>query len=128
MAGRTKIESHEHYIQSAAEEAQNILTRIQAIVESMVPKATRCISYNLPAFRLGKTFFYFAAFKKHIGVYPPVTDDEALVEALASYRNEKGNLAFPLNKPMPYELIGRVAVALSKQYGNLAPGMHDSTL
>lgn len=117
MAGRPKIESHEHYIESAAEEAQEILTRIQALVESKVPKATRCISYSMPAFKLGKTFFYFAAFKKHIGVYPPMTADEALVAELAPYRNEKGNLAFPLNEPMPYELIGRVAVALSKQYG-----------
>ena len=117
MTARPKFESHEQYIQSAPKEVQDFLTRIQALVESMVPKAKRCISYNLPAFKLGKTFFYFAAFQKHIGVYPPITADEGLIAELAPYRNEKGNLAFPLNQPMPYEVIGRVAVALSKQYG-----------
>ena len=117
MADSLKFESHEHYMQSATAEAQAILLRIQSMVEAMIPDATRCISYNLPAFKLGRTFFYFAAFKKHIGVYPPMTLDEALVEELKPYRNEKGNLAFPLNRPMPFELIGRVAVALARQYG-----------
>lgn len=116
MADKLKFESHEQYIQSAATDAQAILARIQTVVASMVPNATRCISYNMPAFKLDRTFFYFAAFKKHIGVYPPVTDNKALVEELRPYRNEKGNLAFPLNQPMPYELIGRVSRALSSQY------------
>jgi uncharacterized protein YdhG (YjbR/CyaY superfamily) len=116
MANKTTFESHEHYIRSALPRVRSALTRIQAIVESKVPGATRCISYNLPAFKKRRTFFYFAAFKKHIGVYPPVTDDKALMEALKPYSNEKGNLAFPLDQPIPYELIGRVAYALSQQY------------
>ncbi len=116
MAEKTKFESHDHYMRFATAEARAALTRIQAIVESTVPGVTRCISYNLPAFKKERTFFYFAAFKKHIGVYPPVADNAALVAELKPHRNEKGNLAFPLDRPIPYELIGRVARALSHQY------------
>ena len=117
MPERTRFLSHEEYIAAASKDAQEILSRIQALVEAALPTAQRCISYNLPAYRDRKVFFYFAAFKNHLGVYPPVKDDAGLVRELASYRNEKGNLAFKYKDPIPYELIGRVAVALSREYG-----------
>lgn len=116
MSERTKFKSHEEYIASAPGDVQEILLKVQALVEAALPKAQRCISYNMPAYRDGKVFFYFAAFKNHLGVYPPVTEDAVLVQALAPYRNEKGNLAFKYKESIPYELIGRVAVALSKEY------------
>jgi uncharacterized protein YdhG (YjbR/CyaY superfamily) len=94
------------------------LSSIQSRVESLIPNASRCIAYNIPAFRQKRVFFYFAAFKKHIGIYPPVTRDAALIKELEPYRNEKGNLAFSLDQPLPLELIGRVAVALSQEYAN----------
>jgi uncharacterized protein YdhG (YjbR/CyaY superfamily) len=109
--------SHEEYFQSIAPEVRSVLESIQARVETLLPEASRCISYNIPAFRAKHVFFYFAAFKKHIGIYPPVTEDAALVKELASYRGEKGNLSFPLNKPLPIDLIGRVAVTLHQEYG-----------
>ncbi len=110
--------SHEDYFAGIAPESRSLLLMIQAKVEELVPGATRCISYNLPAFRRGRVFFYFAAFKKHIGIYPPVTRDAALIQELTRYRGEKGNLSFPLNEPLPIDLIGRVAVALSQEYGS----------
>jgi uncharacterized protein YdhG (YjbR/CyaY superfamily) len=109
--------SHEEYFEQAAPEAQPLLAAIQVRVEALLPGVTRCISYRMPAFRAKRVFFYFAAFKKHIGVYPPLTADAALVEELAPYRGPKGNLSFPLNRPLPIDLIGRVAVALHRQYG-----------
>lgn len=108
--------SHEAYFDSAAPEAQPLLTSIQEKVESLIPTATRCISYNMPAFRGKRVFFYFAAFKKHIGIYPPVKGDAALIAELMPYRGEKGNLAFQLNEPLPLDLIGRVALALHREY------------
>jgi len=111
-----KHPSHEAYFESAAPDAQPLLTSIQSKVESLIPTATRCISYNMPAFRDKRVFFYFAAFKKHIGVYPPVTGDAALIAELAPYRGEKGNLSFPLSEPLPLDLIGRVALALHSEY------------
>lgn len=62
-------------------------------------------------------FLYFAAFKNHIGVYPPVKGDAKLEKELEQYRGEKGNLKFPLSKPIPDELIARVAKALARAYG-----------
>ena len=60
-------------------------------------------------------FLLFRAFKKHIGIYPPVKGDKSLQEAVLPYRGEKGNQRFPLDRPMPYELIGRVASALARE-------------
>lgn len=93
-----------------------MLQAIQHQVESLLPEATQCISYRMPAFKAKRVFFYFAAFKQHIGIYPPVTKDAALVRELAPYRGPKGNLSFPLSEPLPLELIGRVAVALNREY------------
>jgi uncharacterized protein YdhG (YjbR/CyaY superfamily) len=81
------------------------------------PGSTECISYQMPALRHDKVFLYFAAFKKHIGVYPPV-QDQALAEELARYRGPKGNLQFPLSAPLPYDLIARVAQSLARQYSS----------
>ncbi len=116
MTARTRFTSHEAYIASAPSDIRKILLQVQALVEAALPKAQRCISYNLPAYRDGKVFFYFAGFRNHLGVYPPVRDDPALIEELEPYRNEKGNLAFKYRDPIPYELIGRVARALARQY------------
>lgn len=114
--------SHEHLFASAPPEARQRLEEIQALVERIVPDAKRCVSYGMPAFRKEKVFFYFASFKNHIGVYPPVTRPEALVDALGPYRGPKGNLIFPHGEPLPTELIGRVAEALARQY---SPGDRD---
>jgi uncharacterized protein YdhG (YjbR/CyaY superfamily) len=62
----------------------------------------------MPAFTLDGDLIYFAAFKKHIGIFPPVRGDEKLSEELERYRGEKGNLKFPLDEPIPYALISRV--------------------
>ena len=116
MASASKFISHDQYFDSVQPDVRTILYRIQKTVASVVPGSVRCISYNMPAFKARKVFFYFSAFKSHIGVYPPVTSDKALIRELAPYRGDKGNLKFPLNQPLPFELIGRVAKALSKQY------------
>lgn len=96
------------------------LKQIQAEVEARLPDATRCIGYGMPAFKQERIFMYFAAFKNHVGIYPPVKDDKALIEETQAYRGPKGNLSFPLARAIPVSLIGKVAVALSKQYAQLA--------
>jgi uncharacterized protein YdhG (YjbR/CyaY superfamily) len=108
--------SHEEYFESVSPDVRPLLAAIQAKVETLLPDASRCIGYNMPAFRKKRVFFYFAAFRKHIGIYPPVTQDTALVKELSPYRGEKGNLSFPLNQPLPIDLIGRVAVALHQEH------------
>ena len=111
-----RFATHDAYIASCPEPVRPLLLAIQTAVESVVPQASRCISYQMPAYKAGRVFFYFAAFKKHIGIYPPVTDDAELIAELAPYRGVKGNLSFALSQPLPLELIGRVALALHRQY------------
>jgi uncharacterized protein YdhG (YjbR/CyaY superfamily) len=101
------------YLATVPPEVRAILEEIRNVVKAAVPNAEETISYRMPAFKHGRTFIYFAAFKKHVGIYPPVKGDEDLEKALLPYRGEKGNLKFPLDQPMPYDLIRRVAEALS---------------
>ena len=108
--------SHEDYVAKCSPEVRDLLEQVQSVVESEVPGAIRCIGYNMPAFKQQRIFFYFAAFKKHIGVYPPVTEDETVISATAQFRGPKGNLSFPYSQPIPLELIARVAKALAAQY------------
>ena len=116
MKQQSKIKDIDAYIASASPEVRKILEEIRQVVRVAMPAATETISYQMPAFKLDRVFFYFAAFKKHIGVYPPVKGDRELQKQLLPYRGDKGNLRFPLREPIPYELIGRVASALSKEY------------
>jgi len=110
------FESHEAYFASVQGEPLARLMAIQAQIEARFPMARRCISYQMPAYRDGRIFIYFAAFKKHIGIYPPVSEDTALIEALAPYRGPKGNLTFPHDQDLPLALIARVVSALHQEY------------
>jgi uncharacterized protein YdhG (YjbR/CyaY superfamily) len=109
---------HESLFKATSPAAKHRLEAIQGIVEQSVADAQRCVSYGMAAFRKGKVFFYFASFKKHVGIYPPVSQPKTLVDELEAYRGPKGNLIFPHNAPLPIELIGRVAEALAQQYGS----------
>ena len=111
--------THEDYFAIATPESRSRLEAIQAEVERRIPDAIRCVAYQMPSYRLpgpkGRVFFYFAAFKKHVGVYPPL-HETTLDAELAPYRGPKGNLIFPLKDQLPVDLIGRVAQGLARQY------------
>ena len=115
MTARETFASVDDYIAAADPKAREILRAIRATANAAVPDAAECISYQMPALRHKKVFFYFAAFKRHIGVYPPV-QDQALAAELSPYRGPKGNLQFPLTEPVPFSLIARVVQSLAKQY------------
>jgi uncharacterized protein YdhG (YjbR/CyaY superfamily) len=102
------------YIAGAAAASQPILRRLRRLVREAVPSATECISYRMPAFRTTGVFLYVAAFKAHIGIFPPVKGSATLQKRLARYRGPKGNLRFPLDEAMPYALIAQVVKALAR--------------
>lgn len=116
MSPRPTFTSIPDYLSSLEPAQAKALRRVLALVQKSVPKSTRVISYGIPAFRLDRVFIYCAAFKRHIGIYPPVRGDARLAAALEPYANAKGNLAFPLDEPLPIALIARVAKALARQY------------
>ena len=89
--------------------ARPILKKIRAIVRKAAPGAVETISYRMPAFKLdGRILIYFAAFKNHIGLYPPIRGDARIEKAVEPYAGEKGNLRFPFDEPIPYDLIERI--------------------
>ena len=107
MRGSTPKDIDE-YIAAFAPEVQSILEAIRLVIKQAAPQAQEAMSYNIPSFRLNGTLVYFAAFKKHIGFYPPVRGDARLAKAIAPYSGEKGSLKFPLDEPIPYALIKRI--------------------
>lgn len=117
LPDNAKLTSIDDYLLAVTPEAKAILSAIRELIKHNVPDATETIGYQMPAFRRKRIFIYFAAFKKHIGIYPPLKHDAALIEELLPYSNAKGNLHFPLKQPIPYDLIGRVAVVLAKEHG-----------
>lgn len=117
MTDRPRFDTIDAYIAAAEPDVRPILEQIRRTIAQALPDATEAISYQMPAFRRKSVVIYFAAFKNHIGVYPPVSGDNALAAELQPYRGPKGNLKFPLDEPIPYALIGRVAEALAQEYG-----------
>lgn len=114
-ARNTVPESVDDYISGFSPEVQVVLRRIREVVRTAAPDAQEVISYRMPSFRQNGVLLYFAAFRSHIGLYPPVRGDARIEKALARYAGEKGNLRFPLEAPMPYGLIGRIAKLRVKQ-------------
>jgi len=108
VASRPKAASIDEYIALFSPEARAILERIRETIRGAAPEAEETISYMMPAFRQGGILVYFAAFKKHIGLFPPVSGDAEIERAIAPYAGPKGNLQFPLDRPIPYELIERI--------------------
>jgi uncharacterized protein YdhG (YjbR/CyaY superfamily) len=93
--------------------------RFESILEKIrqaAPAVKEKISYKMPAFALDAVLIYFAAFKKHIGMLPPVQGDASLRKEIARYRGDKGNLKFPVDKPIPYGLIRRVVQFRVKEH------------
>ena len=97
----------DEYIALQPREVQAILRKIRSTIRKAAPDAAEAISYRIPTFVLNGHLVYFGAFKNHIGLYPPVRD-VVLRRDTSAYEGEKGNLRFPLNEPIPYDLIARI--------------------
>ena len=99
----------DEYIAGFPDDVQTILEKLRQTILKAAPGAQEKISYQIPAFMLNGELVYFAAFKSHIGFYPPVTGgDEKFQLEKAVYEGPKGNLKFPFDKPIPYALIGKI--------------------
>ncbi len=99
----------DQYIQDFPSEIQAILSRIREIILDKAPGAEEGMGYGVPAYKTaGKPLVYFAAFKNHIGFYATPSGHEQFVKELSAYKQGKGSVQFPFNKPIPYDLIGRM--------------------
>lgn len=104
---KSPIKTIDEYIRSCPQDVRDILEEVRRTIRRAAPDAQEVISYRIPAFKQnGKTLAYFAAFKNHIGFYPPAP--KAFAKEVAPYAGPKGNLKFPLDKPVPYDLVKRI--------------------
>ena len=98
----------DEYIAGFPPEIQDILEKVRMTVRTAAPDAEETISYQMPTFRLKGNLVHFAAFKTHIGFYPTPTGTERFRKELSVYHGAKGSVQFPLDKPIPYDLITRI--------------------
>lgn len=117
-----QADPHADYLAACDPMARERLLAIRAEWERRLPDTVRCMSYAMPALResgrKGRVIGFFATFRHHVGIYPPLRQPAALVAELAPFAGPKGNLAFAHKDPLPLDLIGRVGEGLAAQ---LAP-------
>ena len=104
----TVINTIDEYISSFPKEIQTLLEQVRETIHQAAPKAEEAIKYAMPTFVLNGNLVHFAAFKNHIGFYPVPSGIEAFKKELSFYKGAKGSVQFPLDKPMPLELISRI--------------------
>lgn len=109
MEQKNVISTVDAYIAQFPADIQDKLSDVRQTIKQAVPDATEKISYGMPTFYLKKNLVHFAAFKNHIGFYPAPQGIEAFADELSVYKSSKGAVQFPLNKPMPLDLIARIA-------------------
>jgi len=115
MAKPKKAKDIDGYIAQFSPDVQAILQKVRTTISSAAPEAKETISYLMPAFKLHGMLVYFAAWEKHIGLYPPLSGNKTLEKAVARYAGPKGNLQFPLDESIPYDLIERIVKLRVKQ-------------
>lgn len=99
----------DEYFAGFPEDVQAKLERIRKTIKKAAPNAEETISYKMPTFNLnGKYLVYFAAYKKHIALYPTPVGNPEFEEEIAAYKSGKGTLQFPLDKPIPFDLIRKI--------------------
>jgi uncharacterized protein YdhG (YjbR/CyaY superfamily) len=108
----------DEYIASFPEEIQVILEQVRATIHEAAPDAKETISYQMPAFALEGILVYFAAFKNHIGFFPTASGVAHFEKELMKYKTSKGTIQFPLDRPIPFDLIRKIVLFRVKE--NLA--------
>lgn len=108
MKEKVTFTSIDEYIAACLPEVQPTLQTLRQVIKEAAPEAKEKISYAMPTFELQGNLVHFAAFKKHIGFYPAPDGIHAFQDEVAEYHASKGTLQFPLDKPIPYELISRI--------------------
>ena len=108
MAKPKKAKDIDDYISKFSADVQAILQKVRETIRNAAPEAKETISYMMPAFKQHGILVYFAAWEKHIGMYPPISGNKTLEKVIARYAGPKGNLQFPLNEPMPFDMIERI--------------------
>ena len=98
----------DEYIAGFPNAIQDLLRKIRSTIKQAAPQAQEKIAYRIPTFTLNGNLVHFAAFKKHIGFYPTASGIERFKQELSAYNGAKGSVQFPLDRPVPYDLISQI--------------------
>jgi uncharacterized protein YdhG (YjbR/CyaY superfamily) len=116
MASKAKFTTMDGYIATFPKEVQGILEKIRQTIRKAAPDAVETISYQIPTFKLnGKNLVHFAAWKEHIGFYATPSGNAAVKKELAQYKVAKGSIQFPLEEPIPYDLVTKMVLFRMKE-------------
>ncbi|HYE55035.1 MAG TPA: DUF1801 domain-containing protein [Chitinophagaceae bacterium] len=104
-----KFQTVEEYMSALPPVARKILKELRKTIKQAAPKAEEAISYNIPAFKLHGVLIYYAAWKDHISIYPRTAGlEKAFKKELAPFEGGKGTIKFPIDQPIPYDLVNRM--------------------
>ena len=116
MVSAERFETIDEYIESFPENVESVLEKLRATVQEAAPEAVESIGYDMPTFKLnGERLVYFSAWKNHIGLYSIPEGNEAFRKELSPYAGEKGSPRFPLDKPIPYDLVKKIVMLRMKE-------------
>lgn len=115
MSSRKKFQTIDEYITEFPEDIQEILEKMRKVIHDAAPEAEEAISYGMPTFKLHGNLVHFAAYKNHIGFYPTPSGIEAFKEEISEYKSSKGAVQFPLNEPIPYDLVKKMVIFRVKE-------------
>lgn len=111
MPPQNKFKSIDEYISHFPENVQDILEELREIISKSAPEAEETINYGMPTFKLnGKNLVHFAAYKNHIGFYPAPSGIAAFRKEISEYKNSKGAVQFPIDKPIPFPLVKKIVI------------------
>jgi uncharacterized protein YdhG (YjbR/CyaY superfamily) len=102
------IKDTDSYIATQPEVTRRVLEQLRQIIEAIVPEAKETISYQMPAFKQNGILVWYAGYKNHVGFYPSSKPIEVFKDELTVYKTSKGAIQFPLDKPLPVELITKI--------------------
>jgi uncharacterized protein YdhG (YjbR/CyaY superfamily) len=115
-AHKKQFKTIDEYIKTFPEDVQKLLEKIRQTIRKAAPEAVETISYQMPTFNLdGKYLIYFAAWKNHIGFYPIPAGDKAFQKELSPYTGAKSSVRFPIDKPIPYDLVKKLVMFRIKE-------------
>ena len=116
MTDKKLFTTIDEYISTFPADTQAILENVRQAIHKAAPEAVETISYNIPTFdRNGKHVVFFAGWKQHISLYPLPAGDEAFQQEIAHYKRAKGTIQFPLDKPLPYDVVEKIVTLLIRE-------------
>ena len=116
MTDKKPFTTIDEYISTFPADTQVILEKIRQAIQKAVPEATETISYGIPTFDLnGQHLVFFAGWKQYVSLYPLPAGDEAFQQKISQYKRAKGSIQFPLDKPLPYDLVEKIVTLLMKE-------------